>query len=174
LGLRVLSWVAVVQGEYKEALVFSQRSIEHSEGMPHLKQEWGAWSWASLSLAYFNLGQCDEARHVLYEALQTCVEMRAFLPLMHLMPILPVVLAENAAVHLKARAVELYAMAESLPFVGNSQLFADLAGKSMAAVAETLPPEVAAAARARGRQLDWWETAEILLEELSQLGWNGS
>ncbi len=64
------------------------------------------------------------------------------------------------------------ALAESLPFVGNSQLFADIAGKPMAAVADTLPPEVVVAAQARGRQLDWWETAETLLEELGKLGWS--
>ena len=30
----------------------------------------------------------------------------------------------------------------------------------------SLPPDVVAAAQERGRELDWWETAEALLEEL--------
>jgi hypothetical protein len=93
---------------------------------------------------------------------------------MHLMPVIPVVLAGEEDPNLKERALELHAMAKSLPFVANSQLFADVAGKPMAAVAETLPPDVAEAAQTRGRALDWWETAGELLKELCALGWGRS
>jgi hypothetical protein len=40
--------------------------------------------------------------------------------------------------------------------------------RQIAAVAETLPPEVAAAAQERGRARDLWQTAEELLKELEQ------
>ena len=36
-----------------------------------------------------------------------------------------------------------------------------------------MAPEKSAAAKARARDLDWWETAEELLVELRQLGWSG-
>ncbi len=71
----------------------------------------------------------------------------------------------------KERGVELYALAESLPFVGNSRLFEDIAGKHVAAAGAVLPPAVVEVARARGRTLDWWETAAGLLVELRELGW---
>jgi hypothetical protein len=74
----------------------------------------------------------------------------------------------------KERAVELYALAESQPFVANSQLFEDIAGKHVAATAATLPADVVEAAQTRGRARDWWETAEELLAELRALGWAGS
>jgi hypothetical protein len=67
--------------------------------------------------------------------------------------------------------VELYALAESHPFVANSQLFEDIAGRFIEAAAATLAPDVVAAARERGRALDWWDTAAELLDELPKLGW---
>ena len=64
------------------------------------------------------------------------------------------------------RAVELYALASRYPFVANSRWFEDVAGKHIAAVAATLPPEVVAAAQERGKARDLWATAEEMLKEL--------
>ena len=72
---------------------------------------------------------------------------------------------------LKERAVELYAMATSHPFIAKAQLFEDVAGRYVRAATADLEPEVVQAAKARGGELDWWETAETLLEELRELGW---
>jgi hypothetical protein len=91
---------------------------------------------------------------------------------MHLIPVTARVLADTADAQQQERAVELWTMAENLPFVGNSQLFADHIGKPMARVIAALPSAVVAAAQARGQKLDWWETAESLLAELQALGWN--
>jgi hypothetical protein len=90
---------------------------------------------------------------------------------MHLMPVIPVVLASEECDTLKVRAVELYALAESLPFVANSRLFADIAGQHIAAATATLPADVTVAAQKRGKTRDWWDTAETLLKELAELGW---
>jgi hypothetical protein len=64
--------------------------------------------------------------------------------------------------------VELYALATRYPFVANSRWFEDVAGRHITAVAATLPPEVVAAAQARGRARDLWETAQELLAELEK------
>jgi tetratricopeptide (TPR) repeat protein len=170
--LRQLGWVALAEEKYAEALAFSQRSLAfyrpERAGEP---REHHAWSQATLGRALHGLGRHVEAKRELYEALQTCVEMRAFLPLMHLMPIIPVVLVDDEDAELKERAVELYALAESLPFVANSRLFEDIAGQHIRKAAVSLPLEVVEAAQARGQALDWWETAAELLEELPKLGW---
>ena len=50
--------------------------------------------------------------------------------------------------------------------VGNSVWFADVVGNEITAAAESLPPEVVAAAKDRGRARDLWETARELLAEL--------
>ena len=76
------------------------------------------------------------------------------------------VLAEEEDPGLKERAVELYALASHHPFVAKAQLFEDIAGKYIVVATETLPPDVIAAAQERGLELDWWETAEALLNEL--------
>jgi hypothetical protein len=83
----------------------------------------------------------------------------------------PVLLIGAQDVSLQERAVELYALARSHPFVDNSPLLEHLIGKHVAAGSAELPPEVVAAAQKRGRSLDWWETAEALREELRKLGW---
>ena len=100
------------------------------------------------------------------------MEIRAFLPLMHVVPVISVVLADEDDDALKERAVELYAMAESLAFVANSRLFEDIVGRHISAATASFPPEMVEAAQARGQALDWWETAAELLEELREMGWS--
>lgn len=131
-------------------------------------------SLALLGLAEYGLGNRKTARRYLLEALEIVIESRAFIPLMHLMPIIPVLLADEEQDAFKERAVELYALATSRPFVANSRFFEDIAGKSISVAAAALPPDLVEAARERGRALDWWETAEVLLDELRRLGWAGS
>jgi len=169
--LRLLSWMALAREDYAEALASSQQSLELCQTLKLLEREWVAWSQVPLGRALHGLGRHDEAKWVLFQALQTCVEIRAFLPLMHLMPIIPVVLADDEDAELKERAVELYALAECLPFVANSRLFEDVAGRHVRNAAANLPPEVLSAAQECGRNLDLWETAAALLDELPRMGW---
>jgi hypothetical protein len=68
------------------------------------------------------------------------------------------------------RAVELYALAARHPFVANSRWFEDVAGREIAALAESLPPDVVAAAQERGRGRDLWATVRELLIELEGEG----
>jgi hypothetical protein len=89
------------------------------------------------------------------------------MPLLHLMPIIPLLWADAEEPELKEQAVELYALAKSQPFVSKSRLFEDVAGKQIAAAAATLPLEAVAAAEERGRARDLWKTAEELLDELN-------
>ena len=164
--LRLLSWAALAREDYAEALALSQQSLESCQTLTSLKREWVAWSQASLGPALHGLGRHNEAKQVLFQALQTCVEMRAFLPLMHLMPIIPVVLVEDEDDRLKERAIELYELAKSIPFVANSRLFEDIAGRHIRNAAANMPPEVVAAAQERGRALDLDAAVRELLEEL--------
>ena len=168
-ALKFLAWVRLVQGDYAEALSVAYKGYAE---VPMGNYEHRAWTQVPLAFALYCVDRVAEAKQELYQCLQTCVKIRAFLPLMQLIPIIPVVLADGTDDKLKERSIELYALAEGLSFVRNSQLFADLAGKPMAAVADTLPPSVVESAQARGQELDWWETAESLLSELQALGWH--
>jgi tetratricopeptide (TPR) repeat protein len=113
------------------------------------------------------LGEVPKARACLSRALRYAVETRAFNPLITSLPALALLLADEGDA---ARAVELYALASRYPYVANSRWFEDVAGKHIAAVAATLPPDVVAAAQEHGRARDLWETAEELLEELADVG----
>ncbi|MCP5110135.1 MAG: hypothetical protein GY953_04800 [bacterium] len=62
----------------------------------------------------------------------------------------------------------LYALASRYPFVANSRWFEAVAGRRIAAIAETLPPEIVAAVQERGRRRDIWETVAELLAELER------
>jgi hypothetical protein len=42
----------------------------------------------------------------------------------------------------------------------------------LTAVTNSLPPDVATAACKQGKEMDFWQTAESLLTELTELGWN--
>jgi tetratricopeptide (TPR) repeat protein len=65
------------------------------------------------------------------------------------------------------RAVELCSLAYRQPHVANSRWYEDVFGQQMAAVEETLPPDVVAAARDRGRARDPDATAAELLADFS-------
>ncbi len=93
---------------------------------------------------------------------------------MHLIPILPVVLAASKDEVLQERAVELYALAKTQPFVANSRLFKDIAEKPLQVATANLQKDIILAAQTRGQALDWWKTAEMLLDELQELGWASS
>ena len=65
-----------------------------------------------------------------------------------------------------ARAIEIWALAKCQPYVANSKWFEDVAGRELDDLAASLPPEVAEAARERGRGLELWQAAAALLAEL--------
>jgi tetratricopeptide (TPR) repeat protein len=118
---------------------------------------------AVLGVTLRGLGKPREAKQRLYEALQTAVEIEAFLPLMYILPATTLLLIDQSE---NERAVELYTMASRYGFVANSRWFEDIAGKHIAAVAATLPPEVVTAAQERGRARDLWVAVKELLKEL--------
>ena len=59
--------------------------------------------------------------------------------------------------------MQFYALASRYPYVVNSRRFKDTAGRHITAVAATLPPDVVAAAQARGRARDLEATVAELL-----------
>jgi predicted ATPase/DNA-binding SARP family transcriptional activator len=163
---RALGWVALVEEKYAEAHLLLQGSVATIRAVA--EREMLAWSLAALGRASFGLGNHSEAQQHLYEALEIAVEIGAFIPLLYTMPIVSLLLADQGEVE---RAIELYSLASQHPFVSNSQLFEDIAGRHIAAVSATLPSDVVKAAKARGQALEMWEAASELLEELPMLGW---
>lgn len=120
------------------------------------------WALATLAYAVRGLGDVPLARQHLAEALRAAAETRYPGILFHALPAMALPLVDAGEVE---RGVELYAVASRHPYVGNSRWFETVAGKHIAAVATTLPPEVVKAAQERGRARDLWATASELLME---------
>ena len=92
--------------------------------------------------------------------MQVAAESKDIPPTIHVLPAIALILADQGK---KERAVELYALASRYPLVANSRWFEDIAGQHIAAVADTLPPEVVAEAQERGRARDLEATVKELL-----------
>jgi hypothetical protein len=61
------------------------------------------------------------------------------------------------------RAVEVYSLAESYPFVSKSRWFSDAFGQHIKAVSMELPRTRVDEARVQGENRDLWGAADILL-----------
>ena len=159
-SLAFLGRVALAREAYPEVQQFLQQSIAHLleiDEQVNLSHEQGV-----LAYAFHAMAENDQARRLLHEALRKAVEIKAFQTLVSALPVMALVLADEGE---PERAVELYALSSRYGLVANSRWFEDVAGKQILAVAETLPPEVVAAAQERGRARDLWATAEELLAE---------
>jgi tetratricopeptide (TPR) repeat protein len=163
---RALGWVELVEEKYTEARQWMQESVDTFRGIK--ERENIAWSLAGLSRASYALGNTPEAQQHLYEALEIAREIGAFIPILYIMPVVSFLLADQGEVE---RGIELSSMASQHPFVREGQLFEDIAGRHITALAASFPSDVVEAAKARGEARDMWETASELLEELPKLGW---
>jgi tetratricopeptide (TPR) repeat protein len=179
--LRLLSCVALAEAESglgagtappvqhagaaREAYVEARRLAQESVA---ICREIGVRHWLGLPLGILGvaargLGDVGQAQRHLCEALRVAGDIGAFWPLMQALPATALLLADGGE---QERAVELYALASRYPFVGKSRWFEDVAGKHIAAVAATLPPQVVATAQERGRARDMKATVAELLAEL--------
>jgi tetratricopeptide (TPR) repeat protein len=158
----VLGLLALAEEAYAEAYQLLQESAAAFQEAGH--RECKSWALAVLGYAACGLGQPSQARQHLCEALRTVADTGGIMPaLMYALPAVALLLADQGE---KERAVEVYALASRHPFVANSRWFEDVAGRQIAAVAATLPPDVVTAAQARGRARDLEATVQELLDDL--------
>jgi tetratricopeptide (TPR) repeat protein len=168
----ILGWVALAEQVYDEASQRLQESIvigQELGDIPNVGQ-----AKATLALAMRGLGNHTDAQRCLIEALRTAKEERnknkyIYLILVKTVPTIALLLADQND---KVRAVELYALAQTHPMVANGQWFQDVVGQYIEDVAATLQADVVTAAKTRGQASNLWKTAEKLLQELTELGWD--
>jgi predicted ATPase len=122
-----------------------------------------SWNHALLALAARGQGETADARRHLLDACQIAVDLGVVPPLLWALPVAALLLADRGQ---RERAVELFALASRYPLVANSRWFEDVAGRHLAATAETLPAAVAAEAAERGQACDIHATVAGLLTEL--------
>jgi tetratricopeptide (TPR) repeat protein len=165
LSYWVLGCVALAAEAYVEAQGLLREGVAIFREIG--RQDLTSWALVSLGYAARGLGQLPQAREQVREALQVAAEIG-----FSQTPLTPVLVAPALALFLadegeQERAVELYALVSRHPFVAHSRWLEDIAGKHIAAVARTLPPEVVTAAQERGRARDLQTTVTGLLQELA-------
>ena len=163
----LLGYVAVAEGDHAEA----QRWLEESVTTFRANDLAQELSWALVTLAFAERGQKQncQARQHLVEALAVHAEVGTPVTDAMVFAAAALLLLDEREVE---RAAELYALAKRHPIVANSQWFEDVAGVHIATAAETLPPDVVAAAQERGRARDLEATVKELLADLEAKGHN--
>jgi predicted ATPase len=160
-ALAGLGYAALGQRAYTEA----QRFIDKSIAVLREIEAWDELGWVLAHAAYVErkLGRPRRARRSLLEVLQIGAKIEAWIPLVIGLPAAALLLADQGQAR---RAVELYALACRYPNIANSTQVVDIAGRQIAAIAATLPPDVVAAAQERGRARDVEATVVELYLEL--------
>jgi hypothetical protein len=123
-----------------------------------LAHAWGA-------LIERGLANQQQAQRHATAALRITLEIRAWYPTLDALQAVTVLLADDGEL---GRAAELYALSER----ENAALINFVARRELAEIAAALPADAAAAAQVRGWARDLWVTAEELLAELINAGWD--
>jgi predicted ATPase/DNA-binding SARP family transcriptional activator len=150
----------LAEGAHDEALALFQGAIAAFDEVR--QRENRGWALGPLGLAARGAGDTALARQCVVEALEIGVELGVFMPVMYGLPVAALLLADQGAVE---RAVEVHACASCYEFVNGSRWFEDMVGQQIRAVAASLPTEVLASARERGRAQNWNAMAAELLNE---------
>jgi tetratricopeptide (TPR) repeat protein len=162
----MLGLTALGEGKYAEAHQVLQESATIFKEIDN--RESLGYALSISGYAACGLKDRSQAFKYLHEAIQIAAGLGVFIPYIYSLPLAALLFADQGEVE---RAVELYALATCYGFVVNSHWFDDMAGWELAALSATLPSSVVTAAQARGRELNWQETARRLLEELNETSW---
>jgi DNA-binding SARP family transcriptional activator/predicted ATPase len=128
---RVLGWFSLSQEDYDEAKTHFAESIKLSQ--LNADDEQVAWSQAGLACAEIGLGNHDKAREHLIDALWTTVEIQGFIPLLFILPVTVLYLAQEDP----DEAAFVYSQMQCSPFLTKVQLFKDIIDKYMPAEIKT-------------------------------------
>ena len=120
---------------------------------------------AVMGYAARGIGQPDQARGHLAEALRLGREQDSWPPVVLALPAIALLWPTGERQNVQSSCTP---WPRTFPYEPNSRWFEDVAGREIDALAATLPPEVVAAAQERGRARDLWATVEELLGELGE------
>ena len=163
-ALQSLGKIALAEERYAEAQERLQDSAAISGEMGREDDLCGALS--ALGCTAQRLVQTQQAREHFYAALRMAIETSNVSDLYNVLALIAPFLADRGR---PQRAIEVYALALRHPLVARSRWFEDVAGRDITAAAAALPPDVVAAAQARGHDGDLQATAREVLAELEDL-----
>ena len=168
-------WLALTQSNPTLARAKLQIVVDYNQlSNASETQEWASIFRATLCKALWSLGESTIARQQLLKALAVTVKFRAFISLLHVLPIMSLFLTADNDFNLKVKGIEVYTLVFNHPFIKCSPFFYDIVGKEVESVLAELPEEIVLSAKSRSKGLSYWETAEKLLEELTEQGWGNT
>ena len=157
LGLLGLGEVFLVRKDYLQA---RQTLLEGAEFYRQVPQEDElSLTLTSLADTELRLGLSDQAKLHLDEALQIAAETGSWQACLHVIGKTALFMALQGNVEL---GVEVYTLATSYPYLGNSIYWEDCVGKPMAELAEGIPEAARSAAIERGKKRDLHKTVREL------------
>jgi hypothetical protein len=151
---------ALVAGAWDAAGEYLQQSLETRAPKP---DQHYSFPHGCLALVARRAGKEEEAAQKLASELRMTLTSRVWPALMLCLSVGALLLADRGDVE---RAAQLYFRLQEDPFARNSVWLQDLAGQALAGVANRLPPDARKAARAQAQELDLWETAAALRQEI--------
>jgi tetratricopeptide (TPR) repeat protein len=160
VALSFLGELADVQGEYAEAIQLAQRSLALAKKCRDVTQI--PVCLRILGRAACGLGDLQAAKRYFHEALETAMTERAIPWVLSIFDGIPMLLAREGE---RERALELLTWV--VHNQASAQISRDTAAPLVAELEAELPPDVVAAAQARGRARDLEATVAELLVELS-------
>ena len=155
-ALLFLGDIAIIDGELDTATDYLSESAVLMAVVGYVYQ---ALPQANLSLAARAQGDGEKAREALASAVRSSLEYRSTTPLMYCLPAAALLAADVGD---RARSMALYGLAQRFGHIMNSRWFEDAACRELEAVRDSMPPDLAAEAVARGREMEVWESARNL------------
>ena len=159
-ALMSLGVIAFAERDLVKARHYLQESIK---ALSQLQNILLALPLAAVSYVIRAQGDVSSARKRMASVLRAGTDHHAISPIIYCLPLVALFAADDGD---HRRAIELYGLAQQYGYISNSCWFADVACNELDEVRASIPKDVAAAAEARGREMDVWETAEALLREL--------
>ena len=163
-----VSWALVLRGSIALAagdLTAAERYLSQSSALVgERKPMYHAAPGVILCYVVRAQGDVDQARDFLSNVLHSTIEIRSIPAIIYCLPAAALIAADSGH---NERAIELYSLANQYGHIANSHWFDEIACRELDGVVASLPPEVASAAEARGKELDVWATVEDLTLELA-------
>jgi hypothetical protein len=160
LGNVILGMIHLGKNDFVKAGVCGKKCVKQYQELN--QQEEMALGLAVLVYTQLGLGRSRDAINTLCDTLQIGLQIRGLYPVLYVLFGAARILIDKGKVE---KGLEISALAERYPFIGNSQWFDDVAGREIKTARDKLPPEVVAAAQERGRAREIWQTAAELLDE---------
>jgi len=166
LGLETewnLGGIKLIEKAYEEAIgIYSEA---RKKNRPVNSKRIEGWLLSDIAYAEYGLGRVDLAKHNIWQALRIAANVRQYVVCQFAFNTLIVILAGEGLIE---RAIELEGLVRSQHPLFDRGWYQRQLREPFDRRITALPEEIITSLRERGRQLDYWQTAESLLTELEQ------